>query len=639
MPIIAKTGRKSPRVVGLLALLYGILLLGAVSMVYPFLLMLSGTSKSGVDVHASVIVPAFLRDDAALFHKYTEGFFNESLQMMQIAFQTNAPSFRHLTPAHEFASPVLLDDWRDFLRATPLPFYTWQPAFMYTPVSRGTIPLMLRRFKEQLQQKSGGRIEQLNQQLQTDFRDWNTVFVLPRNYLVKRIQPETSPFFDAVNQFTESLDTADRCPLSMDGYFRWVYLRALYPDGDITRYNADHHTDYTDWNTIPLPDTCPPSADEATRRDWLVFVREMINPLWVQADEAAAPLYQAYLRTKYESIDALNRIYHTAYPSFDTIPLYRADTLSFGIRLADWNLFVCGWEDPVTHTRHILPDDLIHLDSADIRFRSYLAKKYKTVEALNGAAGLSVTDFSQISMPLREAMTAHFMTCRSELKQEFLTRNFLSVADYLLLHGRALFNTVVYCLLSILLALIVNPLAAYALSRYRPPSTYGILLFLMLTMSFPPMVTQIPVFLMLREFNLLNTFWALLLPGMANGFSIFLLKGFFDSLPQDLYDSASLDGAGELTIFWQITMSLSKPILSVIALNAFTLAYTNFMMALLICQDENMWTIMPWLYQLQQTGGQGIIFASLLIAAIPTFLVFTFCQNLIIRGIVVPVEK
>jgi multiple sugar transport system permease protein len=85
-----------------------------------------------------------------------------------------------------------------------------------------------------------------------------------------------------------------------------------------------------------------------------------------------------------------------------------------------------------------------------------------------------------------------------------------------------------------------------------------------------PMVTQIPVFLMLREFNMLNTFWALILPGLGNGYSIFLLKGFFDSLPQEPYESASIDGVGEFRIFWQITMSLSKPIPAVITLNAFT---------------------------------------------------------------------
>jgi ABC-type glycerol-3-phosphate transport system permease component len=213
------------------------------------------------------------------------------------------------------------------------------------------------------------------------------------------------------------------------------------------------------------------------------------------------------------------------------------------------------------------------------------------------------------------------------------------VFDYLAVHGRALRNTAIYCGLAVLCALLVNPLAAYALSRYRPPSTYKWLLFLMLTMAFPPIVTQIPVFLMLRRLDLLNTFWALVLPGMANGYSIFLLKGFFDALPKELYECAELDGAGELRIFGTITLSLSRPILAVVALNAFTLAYSNFMMALLICQDRNMWTIMPWLYELQQRSGLGVIFASLLVAALPTFAIFMACQRVIMRGIVVPVEK
>lgn len=92
-------------------------------------------------------------------------------------------------------------------------------------------------------------------------------------------------------------------------------------------------------------------------------------------------------------------------------------------------------------------------------------------------------------------------------------------------------------------------------------------------------------------------------------------------------------------MFWHITMSLSKPILAVVALQAFTTAYSNFMFALLICQDEKMWTMMVWLYQLQMRSGPGVVYASLVIAAIPTLIIFIFCQNIILRGIVVPVEK
>jgi multiple sugar transport system permease protein len=258
---------------------------------------------------------------------------------------------------------------------------------------------------------------------------------------------------------------------------------------------------------------------------------------------------------------------------------------------------------------------------------------------MNKALDTNYASFDLVDIPQWEYHYGKIMADKARQRWEFATRNFKTVFDYIALQGRGVINTVIYCVLAVLCALTFNPLAAYALSRFQLPSTYKILLFLMLTMAFPQMVTQIPNFLMMRELGLLNTFGALVLPGLANGYSIFLLKGFFDSLPKELYESAMLDGASETRIFLQITMSLSKPILAVIALNAFTHAYSNFMMALLICQDQNMWTLMPWLYQLQQSSCQAVIYASLIIASIPTFLIFMLCQNVIMRGIVVPVEK
>ena len=150
---------------------------------------------------------------------------------------------------------------------------------------------------------------------------------------------------------------------------------------------------------------------------------------------------------------------------------------------------------------------------------------------------------------------------------------------------------------------------------------------------------MIPVFLQLKTFGLLNTFGALVIPTLANGFSIFLLKGFFDSLPKELYEAAEIDGASEWTMFWQLTMTLSRPILAVLALGAFVGAYGTFMYALILCPDPQMWTIMVYLFQLMQTVDTPVLYAALIISAIPTTLVFIFCQNIILRGIVVPSEK
>ena len=92
-------------------------------------------------------------------------------------------------------------------------------------------------------------------------------------------------------------------------------------------------------------------------------------------------------------------------------------------------------------------------------------------------------------------------------------------------------------------------------------------------------------------------------------------------------------------MFLRITVPLSKPVLAVIALGTFTFAYGSFMWAFLVCQDPKMWTLMVWLFQLQVWAPQFMVLAALVLAALPTLLVFIFCQNIIMRGIILPVEK
>jgi multiple sugar transport system permease protein len=138
---------------------------------------------------------------------------------------------------------------------------------------------------------------------------------------------------------------------------------------------------------------------------------------------------------------------------------------------------------------------------------------------------------------------------------------------------------------------------------------------------------------------MLNTFGALVLPTLASGFSIFLLKGFFDSLPKELYEAGILDGATEMTMFRRITVPLSLPIFSVIALNAFTASYGAFLFALVVCQDPKMWTLMVWLYDLQSAAPPYVIMAALTLAALPTMIVFLFAQKVILRGIILPSFK
>jgi multiple sugar transport system permease protein len=92
-------------------------------------------------------------------------------------------------------------------------------------------------------------------------------------------------------------------------------------------------------------------------------------------------------------------------------------------------------------------------------------------------------------------------------------------------------------------------------------------------------------------------------------------------------------------MFRRITIPLSTPIFSVIALNAFTASYGAFLFAMVVCQDQRMWTLMVWLYNLQDKAPQYVIFAALTLAALPTLLVFLLAQKVIMRGIILPSFK
>ena len=281
----------------------------------------------------------------------------------------------------------------------------------------------------------------------------------------------------------------------------------------------------------------------------------------------------------------------------------------------------------------------------DNKYKTFLALKSWYVER-----AIEQGDYISRTMPyplepnaesIRNAIAVQFLRhgWRDFVKSAFA--NYSLVGDYLFLRGRAFANTILLVLLSILASLTVNPLAAYALSRFRLKATEKIILFLLATMAFPAAVTAIPGFLLIRDLGLLNTFAALILPGVASGMSIFILKGFFDALPRELYEAAAIDGASEWTVFLRITLPMTTPILAVNALNTFIHAYSSWEWAFLVCQKETHWTLAVWMYQMSQTFAHQpwCVMAGFVLVSIPTALVFLLCQKVILRGIVIPSMK
>jgi multiple sugar transport system permease protein len=422
------------------------------------------------------------------------------------------------------------------------------------------------------------------------------------------------------------------------------------------------------------------AGDTARLETYRQFLRELPTEMWIPAfrmspNQVTSRLqtrYQAWLRSRFRNdIAALNRTYLEENVGFQTVSppaemrerkaWTAPDTLKFRDCLEFKQTLPVEWRIPVRVER-------IYQEYARGRTRNQFSEVPPTVRGRATSfetlrlvdAGAWRADFERLALPAAyrtdsvEARWAQLSpepmpidgferlvvrTESRELRQEFAVRNFSYVIDYVVVNGRAIWNTALFCFLAIAVQLTVNPIAAYALSRYPVRQSGQILIFLLATMAFPAEVAMIPSFLLLKDFGLLNTFAALVLPVAANGYMIFLLKGFFDSLPQELFEAGQLDGAKETVMILNIALPLCRPVLGYLALLAFMGAYGAFIYAFLIAQDQSMWTLMVWIYQLQSIAPKSVMMAALTLAALPTLAVFLAAQNVILRGIVLPDER
>lgn len=281
------------------------------------------------------------------------------------------------------------------------------------------------------------------------------------------------------------------------------------------------------------------------------------------------------------------------------------------------------------------------LECSELAFQRSMLARYGEVGALNTAWGTRFTRIEEVFPPFAAAYAVHFRNHEWALTLTPIARNYGTISDFLLYRGDAVRVTLILVVLSVLVSLTVNPITAYALSRFNMRGQDKIILFLIATSAFPGMISAIPGFLLMRDLGLLNTFLALLLPGAANGMAIFILKGFFDSLPAELYEAATIDGAKEWQIFIHVSLPLITPILAVNALGAFMGAYSGWEWALIIAQDERMWTVSVWMIQANQWLGDTpwVTSAGFIIVSIPVLIVFLTCQKIILQGIILPQMK
>ena len=208
---------------------------------------------------------------------------------------------------------------------------------------------------------------------------------------------------------------------------------------------------------------------------------------------------------------------------------------------------------------------------------------------------------------------------------------------------RYLGNTLTILIPSVLGTVVTAALAAYGFSRLRWPGRDLVFNLLLTTLMLPYAVTLIPTFLLWARFDLVNTFWPLIIPHWFGGgiFSIFLLRQFFRTIPKELDEAALLDGANPLQILWNIIVPLSRPALIAVAIFAALNSWNDFLGPLIYLNDSRNFTLALGLAEFTglYSSQWHLLMAASTVVIVPVIVLFFFAQRYFIEGIALTGSK
>jgi len=196
-------------------------------------------------------------------------------------------------------------------------------------------------------------------------------------------------------------------------------------------------------------------------------------------------------------------------------------------------------------------------------------------------------------------------------------------------------NSIIVVVLTTAGQVATSAMAAYAFARLRFPGRDRIFFFYLGTMMIPGAVTMIPVFILLRWLGWIDTFKAMILPGIFTAYGTFMLRQFFLTLPKDLEDAAMIDGCSYFGIFWRILLPLSKPALATLTIFTFMGSWMNFMWPLIVMNSESKFPLPVGLayFQTLHRTDWTLLMAGSMMMILPIVIVFIFGQRYFVEGI------
>lgn len=197
-------------------------------------------------------------------------------------------------------------------------------------------------------------------------------------------------------------------------------------------------------------------------------------------------------------------------------------------------------------------------------------------------------------------------------------------------------NSILIATITTICNVIFDSLVGYTLCKFKFPGRYFIFIAILSTLMIPTEMLVIPWYLMSQQFGWLDTYWGIMFPGLMTAFGTFLMKQFFETVPDDFIEAARIDGLNELQIWWTVAMPLVKPALAALAIFVFLGNWTAFIWPLIVTNSVEMYTLPVGLSSFGDEADVQweLIMTGAAISTIPTLIVFLIFQRFIIRGVV-----
>ncbi|MBP6749286.1 MAG: carbohydrate ABC transporter permease [Xanthomonadaceae bacterium] len=201
--------------------------------------------------------------------------------------------------------------------------------------------------------------------------------------------------------------------------------------------------------------------------------------------------------------------------------------------------------------------------------------------------------------------------------------------------GGYFLNSVVVSVATTVLSLIINAMAGYAFAKLRFAGRDRIFKTLLAALVIPSQVAMLPLFLMLKQMGIINSYAGVVVPGLASVFGIFLVRQYARSIPDELMEAARIDGAGEWRIFWRIVLPMLKPVLVTLAIFTFMGTWNDFMWPLIVLTDQSNYTLPVALASLSREHIQDVemMMAGAVLTVLPVLALFLALQRYYIQGL------